>query len=88
MEYLRKKIFLLEKKEVILTGRTASKVTSRRKESLLFETKPLNPNDTSGKRWVRLDELYEIHNSQAPPRYEDLVAAVKKAVDKGKITND
>lgn len=80
-------MFLLEKKEVILTGRTASKVTQRRKENLLFEVKPVNPNDTSGKRWVRLDELYEIHHSQAPPTSEAFLEAIRKAVEKGKMTD-
>lgn len=87
LEQLRKKLFLLEKKEVILTGRTASKI-GRRKDTMLFEVKPLNPNDMSGKRWVRLDELYEIHHSQAPPTTEEFVAAVRRAVEKGKIKND
>lgn len=78
----------MEKKEVILTGRTASKLTARRKEITLFEVRPANPNDNSEKQWVRLDDLYEIHHSQAPPTYERLMEAVREAVEKGKIKDD
>jgi len=71
----------------MLTGRTASKVTSRRKENLLFEVRSTNLNDPM-RRWVRLDELYEIHHSQAPPTSERLLEEIKKAVEKGKMKNE
>jgi len=86
IEKLRKKIYLYEKKEYLITGRVASKI-NKRKESLLFEIKPLNQNDQH-KCWVRLEELYEIHHSQAPPTSEAFIAAVRKAVEQGKIKND
>jgi hypothetical protein len=88
MEDLRKRIFLLEKKEVVLTGRTASKINQRRKDTLLFEVKPANPNIQGEKKWVRLDELYEIHHSQAPPTYERLIEEVRKVVERGKMKDE
>lgn len=86
IEELRKKIYLHEKKEVLLTGRVASKKGNRR-GTYLFEIKPLNPNDNN-KEWVRLDDLYEIHHSQAPPTSEEFIAAVKRAAEKYRKENN
>ena len=51
--------------EVVLTGRTAErkrKTTKRvqTREDILHEITPADDEEGSWKKWVRLDELYEI----------------------------
>lgn len=63
---------LLEKKyiynelEVVLTGRTAIKrVGLRGRQDILYEIEPLNKEDGSFKKWIRMGELYEITELRA-----------------------
>jgi len=83
IEELRRKHFLYQDIEVILTGRTAEKVTTRRTH-ILFEIRPRENADGSWKKWVRLDELWVIHPAAYPVDTSSLLEAVRAVVAKNK----
>jgi len=81
VEELKRRLYLFEHQEVVLTGRTAIKDRGRRTR-ILFEIRPHNPNDPNQhKQWVRLDDLYEVRPSHRTfHTSEDLVDAVRRVV--------
>ena len=82
LEQLMKKTFLHERDEVRLTGRVAIK-KNRGKQMQLFEIRPANLNATPYKKWVRLDDMYEIQHPLAHrvEFAEDLMDAVRRVRD-------
>lgn len=81
IEELKRKLYLYEHQEVILTGRTAVKSRGRRKV-VLFEIRPHDPNHANQfRKWVRLNDLYDVRpTNRTFNASEDLVEAVRRAV--------
>lgn len=79
LEQLMKKRFLYERTEVRLTGRYAKK-TTRGKEFVLFEIRPADINAPGWKKWLRYDDLYEIHQplDRKVEFSQDLIDAVRR----------
>lgn len=78
---LKKNIWLFDKKECKMTGRTATKEYGRKKE-YMFEI--YFPNQTAHveKRWVRLEDLWHVRSASEKvyvPR--DLIDAVRRVVE-------
>lgn len=81
IEELKRKLYLYEHEEVILTGRTAVKSHGRRK-TVLFEIRPHDPNHANQfRKWVRLNDLYDVRpTNRTFYASEDLVEAVRRVV--------
>lgn len=61
------KRYVYKGKEVVLTGRTASKSLRSGKEEILYETKPIDIADLSSTKyneWVKLKDLFEIQMNE------------------------
>lgn len=80
LEDLMKKRFLFEGDEVQLTGRVGKRRIGR-KDLLIFEIRPTEIGRPAWKKWVRLQDMYEIFNplSHRVEYAEDLLDAVRRA---------
>lgn len=89
IEELKRRLYLYEHQEVILTGRTAVKNRGRRKV-VLFEIRPHDPNHAHQfKKWVRLNDLYEVRpTNRTFYASEDLVEAVRRVVKQKEKENN
>ena len=71
-------VYVYEGKEVFLTGRTATKKSTRRGSSsrTLYEIKPIkyinsNTTMTGIEDWVRMQDLYEINTEESKENNND-----------------
>ena len=78
---LKKNIWLFDKKECKMTGRTATKEYGRKKE-YMFEIYFPNMSTHVEKKWVRLEDLWHVRSASEKvyvPR--DLIDAVRRVVE-------
>jgi len=60
----KKKTYLLEDTEIILTGRKAQRTLRNSKIDERFEVRPADTINGSWKKWVRMTDLYEIEEEE------------------------
>lgn len=60
------KSYVHDGKEVVATGRTAIRTSSRGREHVLYEVKPadMEDNDPQFCKWVKLEDLYHIREDE------------------------
>lgn len=81
VEELKKNIWLFEKKEVRMTGRTAAKEYGRQKTFLFEIYYPNTMNNNTEKKWVRLEDLWHVRSvSERVYVPTDLIDAVRRVV--------
>jgi len=56
----KKRTYVLEDTEVVLTGRSAIRTLRNNKTDVRFEIKPANNEHGSWTKWVRMADLYVI----------------------------
>jgi len=80
VDELKKQVYLHEKKECRMTGRTAVKEYGRQKQ-YMFEIYYPNSSTNVEKKWVRLEDLWHVRSASERvyvPR--DLIDAVRRVV--------
>ena len=80
VDELKKNVWLFDKKECRMTGRTATKEYGRTKE-YMFEIYFPNSSTNVEKKWVRLQDLWHVRSASERvyvPR--DLLDAVRRCV--------
>jgi len=83
VEELKKNIWLFDKSECRMTGRTATKEYGRTKE-YLFEIYFPNTQNTTTKKWVRIQDLWLVRSASEKVYVPtDLIDAVRKVVAEG-----
>lgn len=60
----KKKTYLLEDTEIILTGRKAQRTLRNNKIDERFEVRPAETINGSWKKWVRMSDLYKIEEEE------------------------
>jgi len=84
VDELKKHVYLFDKTECKMTGRTAIKEFGRTKE-YLFEIYFPNMSMNVEKRWVRLQDLWHVRSaSETVYVPKDLIDAVRRVVEEGK----
>lgn len=81
VDELKKNIWLFDKKECRMTGRTAIKEYGRQKNFLFEIYYPNTMNSNTEKKWVRLEDLWHVRSASERvyiPR--DLLDAVRQCV--------
>lgn len=81
VDELKKNVWLFDKRECKMTGRTATKEYGRKKE-FMFEIYFPNQSTNVEKKWVRLEDLWHVRSASERvyvPR--DLIDAVRKCVE-------
>lgn len=86
---LAEKLYVYNDMEVKMTGRIARK-KKRRGEDVLFEIRQADAEAASFKRWVRLNDLYEVNETSASRDVSlagDLVDAIRRVTKKQEHDN-
>lgn len=58
------KTYVYNDTEIKLTGRTATRTSTRGQTATLYEITPASDHDLTWKKWVELNKLYEIQQSK------------------------